>query len=144
MANPRGSVRRQRRPVRIGTDHRRQRLRHRLAAEWPLPSQHLVQDHAKRPDVGALVEGLAAGLLRRHVCRGAENDPGLGGRHGQGRRIGNITRRGALPQRLSEAEVEYLHLAVMRQLDVCRLQVAVNDAVLVGVFEGFRDLLCDG
>ena len=35
--------------------------------------QHLVKDTAERPDVGALVDGLSARLLRAHVGRGAED-----------------------------------------------------------------------
>ena len=44
---------------------------------------------------------------------------------------------------LGEAEVGHLHLAVGRQLDVRGLQVAVDDAVLVGLLERLGDLLRD-
>ena len=44
---------------------------------------------------------------------------------------------------LREAEVEHLDLAVGRQLHVRRLQVAVHDAVLVGLLERFGDLASD-
>ena len=43
-------------------------------------------------------------------------------------------------QRLGEAEVQYLHRAVGPQLDVRGLEIAVDDALLVGRFERLRDL----
>ena len=45
--------------------------------------------------------------------------------------------------RLRQAEVEHLDLAVWRDLHVGRLQVAVDDALLVRVLEGLGDLLGD-
>ena len=44
---------------------------------------------------------------------------------------------------LGEAEVEHLHLAVRRELDVGGLQVAVDDALLVRLLERLGDLLRD-
>ena len=52
-----------------------------------------------------------------------------------------VTARGS--KRLREAEVEHLHRAVGSHLDIRGLQIAVNDALLVRRFEGFRDLLRD-
>ena len=46
-------------------------------------------------------------------------------------------------QRLGQAEVEDLDLAVRRHLHVGRLQVPVDDALLVGFLEGLGDLLRD-
>ena len=46
-----------------------------------------------------------------------------------------------LVEGLRQAEVEDLHLACRRDLDVGRLQVAVNDALLVRRFERFGDLM---
>ena len=48
-----------------------------VAAEHALPGQHLEQDDAEGPDVGALVDRLPARLLGAHVGRRAENDAGL-------------------------------------------------------------------
>ena len=45
---------------------------------------------------------------------------------------------------LGQAEVQHLHLAVGRDLHVRGLQVAMDDAVLVGLLERLRDLLRDG
>ena len=44
---------------------------------------------------------------------------------------------------LREAEVEHLHHAVRRDLDVRGLQIAMDDALLVGGFEGLADLTRD-
>ena len=42
------------------------------------PREHVVEDRADRVDVGALVDGLAGRLLRRHVRRRAEHLAGRG------------------------------------------------------------------
>jgi len=44
---------------------------------------------------------------------------------------------------LREPEVEHLHGAVRAHSDVCGLQIAVNDPLLVGGFERLGDLLRD-
>ena len=49
-----------------------------VALEGRPPVEHLVEHRAEREDVGAVVDRLAAHLLRRHVADGAE--------HGAGRR----------------------------------------------------------
>ena len=45
--------------------------------------------------------------------------------------------------RLRQAEVEDLHHAVRRDLDIRRLQIPVNDALLVGGVERLGDLPCE-
>ena len=69
---------------------------------------------------------------------------------GEGRRLRRasgareIGRDAAPPvQRLGEAEVEDLDLAVRGDLDVGGLEVAVDDALLVGLLERLGDLLRD-
>jgi hypothetical protein len=53
-----------------------------VTLEKPAAGKDLVEKDAEGPDVGALVDGFAAGLLRRHVSGGAENR--AGGGHGEG------------------------------------------------------------
>jgi hypothetical protein len=48
------------------------------------------------------------------------------------------------PDRLCQSEVQYLHRAIGSDLDVRRLQIAVDDAVIVGGFERVGDLAGDG
>ena len=43
------------------------------ASNGTLPARHLVEDHAERVDVGALVDRRARRLLGRHVVRRAEH-----------------------------------------------------------------------
>jgi len=71
----------------LGAQHIRQRVRHRLAVEQPLPRQHLVQHNSERPHIGAPVGRLARRLLRRHVGSGAHDDAGFRLRHRKGRRV---------------------------------------------------------
>ena len=52
---------------------RRQHVRDVVARERAAAGEHLVEHDAEGPDVGALVDGLAARLLGRHVGRRAED-----------------------------------------------------------------------
>ena len=71
----RGVARRQRGPVRLASSGRRRACRTLSSPREGAPAgQHLVEHAAERPDVGALVDGLAARLLRRTCrprCRGS-------------------------------------------------------------------------
>ena len=67
--------------------------------------------------------GVAGGLLRAHVGRGADRQAGLGQRDSRG------------AQRPRDAEVGDQRAAVAREQDVLGLDVPVDHAVLVGVFE---------
>ena len=61
--------------------------------------------------------------------------------------VGESKRSGvsaSLATRFREAEVEHLYRSVGPQLDIRRLEIAVDDSLLVGRFEGFGDLLRDG
>ena len=64
----------------------RQHIGRTVAAERPLPREHLVEDAAKRPEVRASVHGFAPRLLGTHVRRRPEDDAGLGRMRAQRRR----------------------------------------------------------
>ncbi|WKW10994.1 hypothetical protein Strain138_000228 [Pseudogemmatithrix spongiicola] len=88
------------------------------------PRQHFVEHAAERVLVDATVEpGATERLLGTHVARRAERDAGRGNR--SLRAIG----------RSGDAEVAQLGVA-RRQEDVLGLQVAVDDAAAMRVFEG--------
>ncbi len=144
--------RRQRAEVRLAGEDGGEHVAHRLSVEEPPACEHLPEDDAEGPDVGAPVDGLSAGLLGRHVRGRAEDDSGAapGGRHRgrvhhRGRALEVDGRRGARRvHRLGEAEVEDLDLAVRRELDVCGLEVAVDDPLLVRLLHRLGDLPGDG
>jgi len=135
-------------PGDLAREHGGEDVGDRLAGEEPPARQHLVQHHAESPDVGAPVHGLPARLLRRHVGGGAKDDAGARARVRQRRGLreidgGGPALRGFARPGLREAEIQHLDLAVGRQLDVRRFQVAVDDALLVGFLQGLGDLLGD-
>ena len=109
--------------VREPPDHH---LVRRIARERNLAAGHLVEDHAEREDVRPRVGLLAPHLLRRHVERRPQNGAHL--------------RHGAAGERLGEAEVGQVRRAGRVEHDVLRLQVAVDDALLVRRREPLADL----
>ena len=136
----------ERRPVDVLPQDRRERVGNVVALERSLARQHLVEHGAERPHVAPLVSLASLRLLGTHVGGGAENHAhsGHGGTGDRGRR-GHVCawRRDGL-QRLREAEVQHFHRAVGSQLDIRRLEIAVDDPLLVGRFERLRDLPRDG
>ena len=74
--------------------------------------------------------GLARGLLGRHVGRSAQHAAGEG--------------HALLPlDSLGQAEVGDVRVALVIQEDIGRLQVAMEDAALVGMVDGIGDLSHD-
>ncbi len=113
------------------------RLRHHLgdfrielrAAGGPvgdLPGQHLVEHHAQRVDVGARVDRLAKHLLGGHVERRAHHHLGQ--------------RQSFVVQGERDAEVDHARLHLLVDEDVGWLEVAMNDAVPVGMGNAARHL----
>ena len=96
----------------------------RAGAERVRARQALVDHHARGPHVGRRRGGVAAAGLGGHVGEGAE-EPVVDGRVGVGDG--------------GDAEVGEPHGAVAPEQDVRRLDVAVDDAVRVGVREGVAD-----
>ena len=86
---------------------------------------HLVQHHAKRKQVAAGVDRLAAGLLRRHVDGGSRNHA-----HSGQRVVGaSVVFGPEVVHQLRQPEVENLHLSAGGQKDVGGLDVAMDDAL---------------
>ena len=103
-------------------------LRRRLDAQpdglrGPRPLDHFVEHQAEAPDVGAVIHGLAAGLLRRHVGGGSHHDtlPCAGNR-------GHVRLRCGRRSHLGEAEIEHFHAIARPDEDVGGFDVAVDDA----------------
>ena len=107
------------------------------ARERGRPGQHLVKDGSEREHVGAPIRLLAADLLRRHVW----NRPQVGARLGS-RPAGACGSRGGSDrgQQLRHPEVEDLQAAVLEEEEVRRLEVAMNDALLMCGREAAREL----
>src|ERR1700757_4739124 len=99
----------------------------RWAVEWELSGEHLIEGDADGIDVGAGVDWLPGDLLGRHIVHGPEDDAGSGelrAEFGKG-----------------QPEVEQLYLIVGGDHDVRRLDVAMNDSLLVCVSEAGENLL---
>ena len=87
------------------------------------PGEQLVEHRAQRVDVGRRGDRLAAHLLRARVLRREQAHP----------RARRRLPPGGGVEELGDAEVEELGLALDRDQDVARLEVAVHDELLVGV-----------
>jgi hypothetical protein len=93
----------------------------RRAGPWRLARQHLIEDGGERVEVGSGIDRLVArGLLRAHVGRRANGEPSLG-------------QRLLTSQCPGDTEVGYEGRAVFGEKQVLRLDVAMDDAVVVGV-----------
>ena len=100
---------------RLLDDDRVEELRLLALVERPTPGQHLVQHHADAPHVRRGPDVARTDLLRRHVGRRARHR----------RRLVN---RSVVA---SEAEVEHARAIVLVDHHVARLEVAVNDSLVM-------------
>jgi hypothetical protein len=94
------------------------------ALEWRAPREDLVEDRSQRVDFGGRrdVGGRAGRLLGRHVIGSAHDVAGA------------RQARLALHQ-LGQPEVGDLGDTILRENDVRRLEVAMDDAALVGIMQ---------
>ncbi len=118
-------------------EHRRQRV----AAERQRPGQHLVEHDAKGPEIDALIDGIAAQLLGRHVRDRAEHHARRGDQN-VGLRQQVRFNRGRHVQ-LRQTEVEHLHETAPGLNQVCALDVAMGDAASMRLVERLGHLRRD-
>jgi hypothetical protein len=110
----------------------------RVAPKRRFADEHFIQDAPECPDVGSGIDPFSARLLRRHVARRADDQHLHGHRRECQARVGASVVRPV--ERFREAEIEHLHLTVVGQLDVRRLEIAMHDAARMRCFERLRDL----
>ena len=105
------------------------------AAEGKFAGEHFVEDDAEGINVGAVVDGVwFFDLFGRHVVRCAEGGPGAGEWiFGDG-----------FSEEFGDAEVGDFNAAAGVEEDVVGFDVAMEDAFVVGVLEGFADARDDG
>src|ERR1035441_8175260 len=104
-------------------------LRQRGGLIWQAPRDQLVGDDPKRVQIGAWAGLLAARLLRSKIGGGAEHGADLGDAR--------------LLSRLGDAEIGQLDLALTGAQQIAGLDIAMDDAVTVGVVQTFAGLLDD-
>src|SRR5437016_1819465 len=105
--------------------------------------KYLVDNGPEGEDVRAMVDSLATNLLRRHIAGRAHDHAGIGSR-GLSRRVAVAVLLGL--HQLRETKVENLDAAVFGDEEVLRLEIAVNDALVVrgGQSMGDLDAVVDG
>jgi len=133
-----------RRRGRLAGQRRAERLDVAGPGEGQPAGDHLVQQHAEREQIAAVIQRLAARLLGRHVGHGPDHlafpgqlaadrlEPGV-------HVLDRLLLRPRAVEQLGQAEVQQLDVAVAGDDDVGRLEIAVHDAVLVGVGQTLGD-----
>ena len=110
-----------------------------------LAGRHLIQHHSERKEIGAMVQRLAARLLRRHIADGAHRRARSGelafveggGLIGSGGcTCGTVCSLGHFRQ----TEIQNFYLSALRYENVRRLDVAVHDSTGMCGVEGVGDL----
>ena len=120
---------------RIVAQNRGQRVDRRGPLEGAAPGEHLVEHGAERELIGAKIHDGAARLFRRHVGQRAH--------HGARPRIARARHGFAVrvaARQSCQAEVEYLGEAVVGDHHVLGLEIAMDDAGLVGFRKPVGDL----
>ncbi len=142
--------------------------RWRKPAQRQFAGEHLVEHDAQRVDIGSMIDvARMFGLLGRHVVRRAHHLAGVGERvvgrlrfgggvgkgdspHLPERPFGCFAQMGTVPfsdaftNELRQSEIGDLHLAVFIEQNILGFDIAMHDALVVGVLQGFADLRDDG
>ncbi len=106
-----------------------------IAHKRQSPGEALVHDNAQRKQVRSVVNRLPERLFGRHVRHRAHDGPSLRLRHRC-----CIVSLGRIGQRFCESEVEYLDPSARCQDEVRTLDIAMNDAERLGLFQSVGDL----
>ena len=135
----------QRLPVDVACKHRGQRVRDVLRLVAATSRQHLVQHDAEGPDIRAAINGPALRLLGRHVGGRAHDDAHLRRAGCERGRVHHVRRAAQVfgRERLRQAKIQHLHRAIVANLDVRGLEIAMDDAALVRELERLGDLARD-
>jgi len=114
----------------------------RFAAKRRPARRHFVQQKPQRENVGARIEIVAANMLRRHVSGSAADDADDRNAFLSRFRRGIVRResQSVLGNKFGQAEIEHLRLPALRDENVRRFDVAMNDALGVRGVDGVRDL----
>ena len=112
-----------------------------VAAKRQGAGQHLVEHHAKGPEIDTLIDRIAAQLLGRHIRDRAEHHARRGDQNVRLRQQIRFD-RGRHVQ-LRQAEVEHLHQSAPRLNQVGALDVTVGDATAVRLVQRFGHLRGD-
>jgi hypothetical protein len=143
--NRRRCRRRQGPQIRFLCDDEREGVGDILTVECALSGQHFIEHAPEGPHIRPLINRLPFCLLGAHIGRGAEDDTGVRD-HGRRRDRGGdrkIRSYCVASERLGKPEIKHFHGAVCTQLDIGRLEIAMDDVLLVRGFEGSGNLPCD-
>ena len=118
-----------------------------VALERGLAGQEAIKGGAQAVDVAAGTEAIqvAGGLLGAHVGGVPRADAGQGlgaaaGRAGHQGPLAAVAGASDSPERLGQAPIDHERLSVLAHDHVARLDVPVEDAPAVGVFDGVADV----
>src|SRR5262249_1459507 len=110
----------------------------RIAAKGAPSGEHFVKDHPEREDVRAVIRLLSAHLLRRHVTDCPHYDARIGDPFLRGRVL--VYAAVLLRVEFGKTEIQDLHPPIVRDEQVLRLQVTMDDAFGVSGGQPLGDL----
>ncbi|CAB4570125.1 unannotated protein [freshwater metagenome] len=100
-----------------------------ISSEWWPSRYEFVEDATECVEVTPCVRATSRRLLWSEILRSPDHVPGIGHRR-------------ALIKRSSDTKIHHLHITGVGDHDVSWLDIAVDDALLMGVIEGLEDPSC--